>query len=203
VCGVYFRWSVSHALYRLACKLLALSVLASPLREEQGPSNRVRYGTPSGVITGPSLSRVVPSLQRAILSLQLTMTISQVCYVYDRRGGPGLAARRSICVRTLNGLLGHPQQSSLRPFPHKRGRKLRGLPLVTHGGSDPCQIHVWESFSKIVVVWHSHPFSSSSVLAIGASLIENLRPRSCSSVLVVRPLPWMYVQYHFQICRPK
>jgi hypothetical protein len=27
-----------------------------------------------------------------------------------------------------------------------------GLPLVTHGGSDPCQIHVWESFSKIVVV---------------------------------------------------
>jgi hypothetical protein len=34
-------------------------------------------------------------------------------------------------TRTLNGLLGHPQQSSLRPFPHKRGRKLRGLPLVT------------------------------------------------------------------------
>jgi hypothetical protein len=33
---------------------------------------------------------------------------------------------------TLNGLLGHPQQSSLRPFPHKRGRKLWGLPLVTH-----------------------------------------------------------------------
>jgi hypothetical protein len=65
VCGVYFRWSVSHALYRLACKLLALSVLVSPLRE-QSPSNRVRYGTPSGVITGPSLSRVLP-LQRAIL----------------------------------------------------------------------------------------------------------------------------------------
>jgi hypothetical protein len=85
VCGVYFRWSVSHALYRLACKLLALFVLASPLRE-QGPSNRVRYETPSGVITGPtSLSRVVPSLQRAILSLQLTMTISQACYVYDSR----------------------------------------------------------------------------------------------------------------------
>jgi hypothetical protein len=34
---------------------------------------------------------------------------------------------------TLNGLLGHPaQQSSLRPFPHKRGRKLWGLLLVTH-----------------------------------------------------------------------
>jgi hypothetical protein len=32
--GVYFRWSVSHALYRLACKLLALFVLASPLREQ-------------------------------------------------------------------------------------------------------------------------------------------------------------------------
>jgi hypothetical protein len=60
VCGVYFRWSVSHALYRLACKLLALSVLASPLRE-QGPSSRVAYGTPSGVITGPSLGRLVPS----------------------------------------------------------------------------------------------------------------------------------------------
>jgi hypothetical protein len=28
---------------------------------------------------------------------------------------------------TRNGLLGHPQQSSLRPFPHKRGRKLWGL----------------------------------------------------------------------------
>jgi hypothetical protein len=52
LCGVYFRWPVSHALYRLACKLLALFVLASPLRE-QGPSNRVRYETPSGVITGP------------------------------------------------------------------------------------------------------------------------------------------------------
>jgi hypothetical protein len=88
VWGVYFRWSVSHALYGLACKLLALFVLASPLRE-QGPSNRVRCETPSGVITGPSLSRVVPSLQRAILSLQLTMTISQACYVYDRRGDPG------------------------------------------------------------------------------------------------------------------
>jgi hypothetical protein len=60
LCGVYFRWSVSHALYRLACKLLALFVLASPL-PEQGPSNRVAYGTPSGVITGPSLGRVVPS----------------------------------------------------------------------------------------------------------------------------------------------
>jgi hypothetical protein len=65
------------------------------------------------------------------------MTISQVCYVYDRplirlaHGQPGLDT----------GLLGHPQQSSLRPFPHKRGRKLWGLPLVTHGGSDPCQIH--------------------------------------------------------------
>jgi hypothetical protein len=94
---------------------------------------------------------------------------------------------------TLNGLLDHPQrQSSLRPFPHMRGRKLWGLPLVTHGGSDPCQIHVWESsFSEIVVVWHSHPFSSSSsVLAIGASLIENLRPHSGSSLFVVRPLPW-------------
>jgi hypothetical protein len=56
------------------------------------------------------------------------------------------------CVRTLNGLLGHPQQSSLRPFPHKRGRKLWGLPLVTHGGSDPCQIHVWETFSEIIAV---------------------------------------------------
>jgi hypothetical protein len=60
VWGVYFRWSVSHALYRLACKLLELFVLASPLRE-QGPSNRVAYGTPPGVITGPSLGRVVPS----------------------------------------------------------------------------------------------------------------------------------------------
>jgi hypothetical protein len=175
VCGVYFRWSVSHALYRLACKLLALFVLASPLRE-QGPSNHVRYETSSGVITGPSLSRVVPSLQRAIpLSLQLTMTTSssQVCYVYDRpliRLAHGQPAR-GHCVRTLNGLLGRPQQSSLRPFPHKRGHKLRGLPLVTHGGSDPCQIHVWESFSEITVVWHSHPFSSSSsVLAIGAVL---------------------------------
>jgi hypothetical protein len=87
--------------------------------------------------------------------------------------------------------LGHPHQSSLCPFPHKRGRKLWGLPLVTHGGSDPCQIQVWESFSEIIVVWHSHPFSSSSsVLAIGVSLIENLRPCSCSSVLVVHPLPW-------------
>jgi hypothetical protein len=37
MCGVYFRWSISHALYRLVCKLLALSVLVSPLRE-QGPS---------------------------------------------------------------------------------------------------------------------------------------------------------------------
>jgi hypothetical protein len=85
------------------------------------------------------LSRVVPSLQRAILSLQLTMTISQVCYVYDRpliRLAQGQPAR-GHCVRTLNGLLGYPQQSSLRPFPHKRGRKLWGLPLVTHGGSDP------------------------------------------------------------------
>jgi hypothetical protein len=95
VWGVYFRWSVSHALYRLACKLLALFVLASPLRE-QGPSNRVRYETPAGLILGPSLSRVVPSLQRAILSLQLTMTISQACYVYNRplirlaQGQPGL-----------------------------------------------------------------------------------------------------------------
>jgi hypothetical protein len=108
-------------------------------------------------------------------------------------GRPG--ATRTIgvqhCVRTLNGLLGHPRQSSLRPFPHKRGRKLWGLPLVTHGGSDPCQIHVWESFSEVIVVWHSHPFSSSSsVLASGEILIENLRPCSCSSVLVVRPLPW-------------
>jgi hypothetical protein len=107
--------------------------------------------TPSGVITGPSLSRVVPSLQRAILSLQLTMPISQVCYVYDRpliRLAHGQEPARGHCVRTLNGLLGHPQQSSLRPFPHKRGRKLWGLPLVTHGGSDPCRIHVWESFSE-------------------------------------------------------
>jgi hypothetical protein len=106
-------------------------------------------------------------------------------------GRPGVtrATGGQHCVRTLNGLLGHPQQSSLRPFPHKRGRKLWGLPLVTHGGSDPCQIPVWETFSKIVVVWHSHPFSSSSVLASGASLIENRRPRSCSSVLVVPPLP--------------
>jgi hypothetical protein len=106
------------------------------------------------------------------------------------------------CVSTLNGLLGHPQQSSLRPFPHKRGRKLWGLPLVTHGGSDPCQIHVWESFSEIVVVWHSHPFSSSSssssVLASGEILMKKISgPHSdpCqihafSSVLVVRPLPW-------------
>jgi hypothetical protein len=103
----------------------------------------------------------------------------------------------SHCVRTLNGLLGRPQQSSLRPFPHKRGRKLWGLPLVTHGGSDPCQIHVWESFSKIVVVWHSHPFSSSSssVLAIGEILMKKIsgpHPDPCqihafSSVLVVRP----------------
>jgi hypothetical protein len=120
------------------------------------------------------------------------MTISQACYVYDRARRPG--ATRTTGVHhcsTLNGLLGHPQQSSLRPFPHKRGRKLWGLPLVTHGGSEPCQIHVWESFSEIIVVWHSHPFSSSSsVLASGASLIENLRPCSCSSVLVVRPLPW-------------
>jgi hypothetical protein len=124
VWGVYFRWSVSHALYRLACKLLALSVLVSPLWE-QSPSSRVRYGTPSGVITGPSLSRAVPSLQRAILSLQLTMTSRQVCYVgvYDRpliRLAQGQPAR-GHCVCTLNGLLGHPQQSSLRPFPHKRG----------------------------------------------------------------------------------
>jgi hypothetical protein len=154
VCGVYFRWSVSHALYRLACKLLALFVLAAPLRE-QGPSNRVRYETPSGVITGPSLSRVVPSLQRrAILSLQLTMTISQACYVYYDRPLIRLAQGQPACghcVRTLNSLLGRPHQSSLRPFPHKRGRKLRVLPLVTHRGSDPCQIHVWETFSKIVV----------------------------------------------------
>jgi hypothetical protein len=95
-------------------------------------------------------------------------------------GRPGATRTTGVqhCVRTLNGLLGHQQQSSLRPFPHKRGRKLWGLPLVTHGGSDPCQIPVWESFSGIVVVWHSHPFSSSSssVLASGASLIENLRP---------------------------
>jgi ribonucleotide reductase beta subunit family protein with ferritin-like domain len=43
-------------------ELLALSSLASPLRE-QGPSNRVAYRTPSGIIlTEPSsLSRVVPS----------------------------------------------------------------------------------------------------------------------------------------------
>jgi hypothetical protein len=118
------------------------------------------------------------------------------------RPGGGMRPRQSICANTLNGLLGHPQQSSLRPFPHKRGRKLWGLPLVTHGGSDPCQIHVWESFSKIVVVWHSHPFSSSSssssVLAIGEILMKKISsPHSdlCqihafSSVLVVRPLPW-------------
>jgi hypothetical protein len=60
---------------RLTCSISSsvqtARVLASPLRE-QGPSNRVRYETPSGVITGPSLSRVIPSLQRAILSLQLT-----------------------------------------------------------------------------------------------------------------------------------
>jgi hypothetical protein len=75
VCGGFILGgSVSHALYRLACKLLALFVLASPLRE-QGPSNRVRYETPSGVITGPSLSRVVPSLQWAILSLGTNETV--------------------------------------------------------------------------------------------------------------------------------
>jgi hypothetical protein len=88
VCGIYFRWSVSHALYRLACKLLALSVLVSPLRE-QSPSIRVRYGTPSGAITGPSLSRAVPSLQRAYTALQLTITSSQVCYVTFVKLGVG------------------------------------------------------------------------------------------------------------------
>jgi hypothetical protein len=62
------------------------------------------------------------------------MTSSQVCYVYDRpliRLSQGQPARGQ-CVRTLNGLLGRPHQSSLRRFPHKRGRKLWGLPLVTH-----------------------------------------------------------------------
>jgi hypothetical protein len=48
------------------------------------------------------------------------------------RGAEG-CPRRAICESTLNGLLGHPQQSPfLRPFPHKRGRKLWGLPLITH-----------------------------------------------------------------------
>jgi hypothetical protein len=109
-CGVYFRWSVSHALYRLACKLLALSVLASPLRE-QGPSNRVRYGTPSGVITGPSLGR--PS--RTFVTKGHTFTaidhdhqsgllrVRQAVHPVPQ-GRPGLGH----CVRTLNGLLGRP-----------------------------------------------------------------------------------------------
>jgi hypothetical protein len=116
VCGVYFRWSVSHALYRLACKLLALYVLVSPLRE-QGPSNRVRYETPSGVITGPSLSRVVPSLQRAILSLQLTMTISQVCYVYDRLDDPvsqGQPAYNTVYVHSTVYLATHSSPLCVR-----------------------------------------------------------------------------------------
>jgi hypothetical protein len=44
----------------------------------------------------------------------------------DLEDAPGV----EHCVRTLNGLLGRPQQSSLRPFPHKRGRKLWGYPGV-------------------------------------------------------------------------
>jgi hypothetical protein len=137
-------------------------------------------------------------LLSTMLSFELNaVTAVNLLHIATTRSGP--AIKKNIapgvehCVRTLNGLLGHPQQSSLRPFPHKRGRKLWGLPLVTHRGSDPCQIHVWESFSEIIVVWHSHPFSSSSsVLAIGASLIENLRPpRSGTSVLVVRLLVLM------------
>lgn len=116
VCGVYFRWSVSHALYRLACKLLGLYVLAAPLRE-QGPSNRVRYETPSGVITGPSSGRVVPSLQRAILSLQLTMTISQACYVYDRLDDPvsqGQPADNTVCVHSTVYLATHSSPLCVR-----------------------------------------------------------------------------------------
>jgi hypothetical protein len=35
-------------------------------------------------------------------------------------GGAKDAPGGQHCVRTLNGLLGRPQQSSLRPFPHKR-----------------------------------------------------------------------------------
>jgi hypothetical protein len=117
VWGVYFRWSVSHALYRLACKLLALFVLASPLWE-QGPSNLVRYETPSGVITGPSLSRVIPSLQRAILSLQfLTMTISQACYVYDRLDNPvpqGQPAYNTVYVHSTVYLATHSSPLCVR-----------------------------------------------------------------------------------------
>jgi hypothetical protein len=116
VCGVYFRWSVSHALYRLACKLLGLYVLAAPLRE-QGPSNRVRYETPSGVITGPSSGRVIPSLQRAILSLQLTMTISQVCFVYDRpliRLAQGQPAYNTVCVHSTVYLAAHSSPLCVR-----------------------------------------------------------------------------------------
>jgi hypothetical protein len=107
---VYFRCSISHALYRLACKPLPLSVLVSPLRE-QSPSIRVRYG----VITGPSLSRAVPS----------TMTPSSHGLSRVRQAGrSGPSGPGSTCANTLNSLRGHPQQSSLRPFPHKRGSKL-------------------------------------------------------------------------------
>jgi hypothetical protein len=57
-------------------------------------------------------------------------------FILGESDGTGLEG--VVIAPALNGLLGHPQQSSLRPFPHKRGRKLWGLSLVTHGGSDSC-----------------------------------------------------------------
>jgi hypothetical protein len=70
------------------------------------------------------------------------------CHVYLQTERPG--DPRVICGNTLKGLLGHPQQSPLCPFPHKRGRKRWGLPLIaTHGGC----IAARRPHNTVCVVW--------------------------------------------------
>jgi hypothetical protein len=57
-----------------------------------------------------------------------------VCHVYYRPGDPvpqqGQPADSTTAAHST--VYCRPQQSPLRPFPHKIGRKLWGLPLVTH-----------------------------------------------------------------------